>query len=293
MIEDRSIPERLRDRADAIDIPGHRDAQALFFQPDPAISSGRRLPRRTAGCVVLYHGGGNDRLFGFGYVIERLMAAGFAVLTGHLSGHGAGGSDLFAVDTVRARVDALLEAARRSCPPGSGRVFVLGQSLGGSFALDQVARGVHADKVITVSAPTSIPRHLELFKEVGCLLGAAAWRAMLYGGPLKALPAYRGFRRADFPVRVRPGAHYIKEFAQAVESLDLPARLASMPAHPAPPPLLLAHGTRDGVIPVEQAHELSAALGHRATLLEIPRLHHLDPLLDRPTVDAIVGVFRT
>jgi len=288
-------------------VPGHPDANALRFRfrpcdgaasvpspPSTPATAGPRPPADgpgpVAGCAVLYHGGGNDRLFGFGYVIERLLAAGFSVLTGHLPGHGAGGTDLFDVDAVRHRVDALLACARRSLAHAQGKVVVLGQSLGGSFALDQVTRGVRADKVITVSAPTSIPRHMELFKEVGCLLRAAAWRATLYGGPLKALPAYRGFRRADFPVRVRPGAHYIKEFAQAVESLDLPARLASLPPHPSPPALLLVHGTRDGVIPVEQAHELSAALGDRATLLELPRLHHLDPLLDRKTVDTIVGV---
>ncbi len=292
------IASRLRSRAAPVEVPGHPNAAALLFRTGPlhaaapAPAPTDAPPPSCSPCVVLYHGGGNDRIFGFGYVIERLLDSGFCVLTGHLSGHGAGGSDLFTLDNVRSRVDALLTLARCLVEERSGEVVVLGQSLGGSFALDQWLRGVRADRLVTVSAPTAIPRHMELLREAGCLLGTAAWRAMLYGGPLKALPAYRGFRRDDFPVRVPPGLHYVKAFAAAVESLDLVRRVASEGPRDGSCPLLLVHGVRDGVIPVSQAQDLAAALSNRATVRLLPRLHHLDPLLDRETVTAIVQWMR-
>jgi len=262
-----------------IALAGHSDARAVLVSPAE--------PR---GTVVLYHGGGNDRWFGFGYLTDKLVGAGFSVLTGHMAGHGAGGSDLFDVEAGRRRVDALLQAAR-------GEIVVLGQSMGGALALDQRARGVHAGRIVTVSAPLCLRQPTKLLLELEVVGGAAMWRAIRWGGLAGALPAYRGFRRASFPVRLAGGKHYLDAFAEALEELDLESRLcatASAAAHGGGPGLratrdcLVVHGERDGVVPVEQAHRIARALGPCAELCVVPGVHHLDPLLDRDAVSGIV-----
>jgi alpha-beta hydrolase superfamily lysophospholipase len=256
-------------------IDGHADARSVLLVPTgPALAT-----------VVVYHGGGNDRWFGLGYVMETFLAAGFAVLTGNLPGHGVGGRDLFEVAAVRARVEALLGVARAVARVGTP-VVVLGQSLGGSFALDQIARGVPADLVVTVSAPSSLRCRTSFSMELGCLRRGSVFRSLRYEGLLGALPAYRGFRRARFPVRTLPGCHYLEAFAEALDEMDLERRLVASPGPR--PPVLLVHGERDGVVPVEQAHGLSRALGPRAQLNCVPGLHHLDPLLDRQVVHGLV-----
>lgn len=257
--------------AQQIQLSGHPDAGALLFGGHADFSR----------CVVIAHGGGNDHLYGLWYAVERLVGAGFAVLTGHLAGHGQGGTDLFTLDNACSRLDALAEYARSQF----SSVMLLGQSLGGALALDAVARGQQFERVVTVSAPHNLQVGSDAWLEAAALFRPTTWRALRYAGLYEALPAFKAFKRSRFPVRVPPGTNYLREFELAVAQMDLLGRLSDTDSLP----LLLVHGARDGVIPPFQASELSAAIGARATLYIASRCHHLEPLLERTTLDAIIG----
>jgi len=232
--------------------------------------------------AVIAHGVGNDRIFGLAYIIEALLESGYSVLTAHMAGHGQGGEDHFTVENMRSRLDAMVDHARSLSH--HGQVTVIGQSMGGAFALDQAIRKHSGDLLVAVSAPVSLGHEMNLGLELKCLLRPSAYRMLLYNGPYDSLPAYKGFKRDRFPVRVPRGVHYLAAFSKALQTLDLQARLAD--AGTSFPPLLLVHGKQDGVVPVEHARSLADARPD-ATLHLADRVHHLDPLLNQTVVQTI------
>ena len=257
--------------AEPAELPGDPDAGAVL------------LTRRgdSEGCVVIAHGGGNDRFFGLRYIIQRLLDARFEVVTAHLAGHGCNGADVFTLAHANTRLDALVACARQR----SRTCAVLGQSLGGTLALDQVARGQGGDAVVSVSAPCDLRTGFRLGLEMGCLVNPAVYRQIMYVGPFGALPAYRGFRRSTFPVRTPNSLDYLEAFASAVEATALTERLRTATI---PSPVLIVHGERDGVVPCTQAGELAEAVGANARQNLEPGVHHLDPLLTPRVVTRIV-----
>jgi acylglycerol lipase len=63
-----------------------------------------------------------------------------------------------------------------------------------------------------------------------------------------------------------------------------PAKLSS------PPPILLLHGEKDQLVPLESTHETIAALGNRADVRDYPNGYHmLMRDLDRETVWKDIG----
>lgn len=237
---------------------------------------------RSTGVVVLVHGTGNDRLFGFWYLIEALVMRGYSVLTANLPGHGRGGSDLFELSACRARLDALAVQARQR----GGPIYVLGQSLGGSLVLDAAARQAGFDGFIAVSAPLEVHVGSALLRELGALVRPAAYRALRYGTIADVLPAAGSFRRDEFPVRISGENSYVHAISRAVMQLSLAERLAALPASAAP--VLLVHGEQDGVVPFAQALRTRAALKGRADALYAASLHHLDPLFDEALVGSVL-----
>lgn len=265
-----SYAERLRERLGArIDerlLPGAPAATVLRFLPAAS-------PRVA---VALWHGGGNDRLWGFWYLIESLLARNVAVTTAHLPGHGPG-NERFDVAATRERLDALVAHTATLAP----RVVTLGQSMGGAFVLDRLARGGHADAVVAVSAPLRLSLGPNVFGEVMALLGAEARRAREYVSAFEALPAFGPFRRDRFPLRT--DGPYVAAFSAALAELALEARLAACSVRD---PVLLIHGTRDGIVPFAQAERLRSALGPSAKLLAVPGGRHFNPVLR----DEVVGL---
>lgn len=238
------------------------EAEALAFWPAAA--------PQTAW--VIAHGGGNDRLFGYWALIPALLDRGQAVLTAHLPGHGRGGCDHFGVEATRARLDALIAAASALAP----EVLLLGQSMGGAFALDAVIRGAPVAGLAAVSAPWALPRRMPLWRELGAALSLETWRAARRAPAGELLPAFGPYKRDRFPIRLAGEASYVAAFREALQLLDLPRRLAAAP--PAPPALFL-HGAADGIIPAAHAERLAAAYGDRAELALIRGCHHLDVLI--------------
>lgn len=263
--------------AEEVEIPGHPDAGALFLLPEPA----DRLPRSV---VVLSHGGGNDRLFGLWLAIDTLRRAGHGVLTAHLAGHGVGGSDRFDLEAGRARLDALLAEARSRA--GGAPVVILGQSVGASLALDAAVRDGGPDGVVAVSAAADgLDVGAGSIRELLGLCRPSIYRALAYGNTYEVLPAVGRFKRRGFPVRVDDPRAYILAFDRAIREMALPVRLGDAGANP----ILLIHGTLDGVIGVRHARVLDAALGGRATLELLRGATHMDPLFDRRAIRCILG----
>jgi alpha-beta hydrolase superfamily lysophospholipase len=293
-------------------VEGMGDGCALLLAPAKASPGGADPEGKGGALVVIAHGGGNDRLFGLWYMADCLIKRGHTVLTAHLPGHGKGGGDTFSLEACRSRLDALLAEARR-CAAGR-RVLLFGQSLGGSLALDLLARtggggkggeergggkggGIGEadplDGVITVSAPSRLLLTPKVFSEMTALFRPAAYRALRYGNPYEALPAFGWFKRWAFPVRVEGDGPYLEHFAHALAEMDLSDRLRRMDGLPCP--VLLIQGTRDGVVPVEQARDLAEAAGHGrkaagngGELRLYPGVTHLDPLFTRNVVRDIV-----
>jgi pimeloyl-ACP methyl ester carboxylesterase len=256
---------RLGARIDERPLLGSAAATVLRFLPAAA-------PRAA---VALWHGGGNDRLWGFWYLIESLLAQDIAVTTAHLPGHGPG-DDRFSVGATRVRLDALAAHTAKLAP----RVALLGQSMGGAFVLDHVARGGQADAVVAVSAPLSLRLGPAVLGEVAALCGAEARRARTYVSGFEALPAFGPFRRDRFPLRT--DGPYVAAFSAALAELTLEARLAACGARA---PVLLIHGTHDGIVPFSQAERLRSVLGLGARLLAVPGGRHFNPVLR----DEVVG----
>ena len=164
-------------------------------------------------------------------------------------------------------------------------MVLLGQSLGGSLALDCLTRECpHPDRIVTVSAPTEVKLGGSMVSELAAFFRPSIYRALAYRGPYRALPAFGPFKRGRFPVRVGDGENYIDALTRAVAEMDLPDKLEGA----APCGVMIVHGARDGVIPVAQARQLAGALGDTTRLHIALGATHLDPLLNRTIVDEIL-----
>lgn len=287
---------RLRPDDRYLDPSSHGCAWSTTPLASPALadSGAVRIAPRGGGsgrCVLLLHGGGNDRIYGFWHLIPALVARGLEVVIANLPGHGRGGADLFSLEAARARVDGLVAAIRGG--PGAAEVIVLGQSLGGALALDLAARaalasrGQRIDRVVAVSAPARIEVGGAVALELCAFARPAVYNVLRYGTVTEVLPAAGAFLRDRFPVRLPPGERYVPAFARAIASLDLVASLGALRGER--PPVLLVHGTRDGVVPFSQAEALAGALGGGASLVAVRGATHLDPLLDDGCIEAILG----
>ncbi|HEX5828529.1 MAG TPA: alpha/beta fold hydrolase [Candidatus Limnocylindrales bacterium] len=182
--------------------------------------------------VVLVHGweSSRDRTLPHAQVLH---AIGIHVLTIDVRGHGANGPEIlpmsvgeYALDT-RAAVD---ELRRR---PEVTTVGVLGHSMGAAGSLVAAAADPRIDAVIAVAAPAD-PHRLtrQTFRLANLPIpGVVAW-------PLAWLTTR---------VYLKPRGHRVSEISatHAVRSISAP--------------VMLVHGTDDGVVPVSDLARLAAA----------------------------------
>ena len=167
------------------------------------------------------------------------------------------------------------------------QIVLIGQSLGGALSLDYWVRQRGVNAVVTVSAPHVLKLSSRLLWELSALVRPAVYRALRYGNPLESLPAVGWFKRKRFPIRVDGKRNYLDVFTEALNQLDLVQRLRAVPSTVCP--LLVVHGTWDGVIPVQQANALGEALGNRAKLKVFSALTHLDLLFTPTVIETIIG----
>lgn len=197
--------------------------------------------------LVYCHGGMAHGRTVDGGILARLARMAregpYAVLASQYRGHDeSDGVDTLGGDDVN-DVVVLPEVARNLGGVDATRVGLLGESRGGSMALLAVARGMAARAVAVVGAPTDmavLDRHLDRVRR------RELRRAV--GGAPEELPAAWAARSPIHRVdRIRV-------------------------------PVLQVHGSRDPIIPIDQARRFAAALereGREVRLVEISGGDHL------------------
>ncbi|MDF1552602.1 MAG: alpha/beta hydrolase [Deferrisomatales bacterium] len=195
----------------------------------------------TRGTVVFFHGNAGNIGTHVGGVLW-LVDAGYRVLALDYRGFGrsAGKAD---VAGAHADAAAFLAAVLARDDLGAAPVAVLGQSFGGAVALHAVATSPHKGRMglLIVDSAFSSYRHIAQEKAAGCL---CTW-------PLQGVIA-DGF--ADLDGRFLPEA-----WAPRV----------------APVPLLVLHGGRDAVVPVEHGRRLHAVAADPKGYWEVQGAGHV------------------
>ena len=183
------------------------------------------------GAVILCHGmesnKGSDKLVFLG---QALAQRGLLVLRFDFAV--AGPSGKFEEITYSGEVDDLRSAFSFMCTRHRGRIALFGSSMGGTIALLFAAQHRDIATVVTIAAPV----HPERF--VSRLLTPAEvqrWRETGH-------TFYRG-QRLNLAL------------LEDLEKIDVPEAARRITC-----PVLILHGDRDEVVPVEEAHELHGYL---------------------------------
>ncbi len=182
--------------------------------------------------VVLVHGweSARDRTLGH---VQVLHAVGLHVLTIDVRGHGANGPETLPLSVGEFAADAEAAATWLADRPEVSRVAILGHSMGAAGSLVAAVGHPDVSAVIAVSTP------------------ADPWRLTRQTFRLARLPipGFIAWPLAWLTVRVylRPRGHTVDSISatRAVRDIDVP--------------VLLAHGTEDGVVPASDLHRLAAA----------------------------------
>ena len=202
-------------------------------------SGGLRLPgwyiaagRARAPGVVLVHGweSARDRTLPHAQVLQ---AIGYHVLTIDVRGHGANGPEALPLSVGEFAADARAGVAWLLARPEVSRVALLGHSMGAAGSLVATAANPDVAAVIAVATPADPARLTrQTFRLANLPIpGPIAW-------PLAWLTTR---------VYLRPRGHTIASVSATWAVRDIAV------------PVLLAHGTDDGVVPATDLDRLSAA----------------------------------
>jgi alpha-beta hydrolase superfamily lysophospholipase len=188
-------------------------------------------PERAPG-VVLVHGweSARDRTLPHAQVLH---AIGLHVLTIDVRGHGANGPEALPLSVGEFAADARAGGAWLLARPEVSRVALLGHSMGAAGSLVAAADDPDVAAVVAVAAPADPARLTrQTFRLANLPIpGLIAW-------PLAWLTTL---------VYLRPRGHSIASVSATRAVRDIAV------------PVLLAHGTDDGVVPVTDLDRLAAA----------------------------------
>jgi dipeptidyl aminopeptidase/acylaminoacyl peptidase len=223
------------------------------------------LPRtadaeRPVPVVVAVHGWGANGST-LAAMIDPLVCTGIAVVLFDAASHGDSSSEAFSsLPRFAEDLGAVLDTLRRMPAIDSGRVGLLGHSVGAAAVLLHAARQGGTRAVVSLSA---------------------------FAHPREVME--RWLQEHHIPRRWIGTA--ILEHVQDVigERFDHIAPLHQLP-HIACP-VLLVHGAQDGTVPLSDAHRLHAAL-RRGDLFIVEGDHDLRPSLE-PQSDELVRFFGT
>jgi len=198
------------------------------------------------GTIIVCHGFGGDKADALPFA-QFLGEAGYGVLVMDFRGHGESGGrtgslGAFEVSDLETAIDYLEEDGRVK----DGRLGILGYSMGGAIAILAAAQDGRIRAVVADSA----------FADTDEVLVRWFQTAL----PVPKFPViWAAMHWAEW----RLGCHY--------SELSPTGKVGEI----APRPLLLIHGERDGLIPVENARRLFEAAGQPKELWVVPGAGHV------------------
>jgi pimeloyl-ACP methyl ester carboxylesterase len=216
----------------------------------------------SRGGVVLCHGMESSKeseklvQLGRGLAKRRILTLRFDFACGGES------SGKFEDITYSGQVEDLTAAFSLLKQRQPGKIGIFGSSMGGTVALLFTARSPNVAAVATVAAPL----HPERFKD-----------------RLLTPEELRRWREQGYTLY--HGQRINLSLLDDLEKLDVPEAAKKITC-----PVLILHGGRDDVVPVEEAYELSECLRHVKQLTIFPGADHRlsDPsLMDRAVAEAI------
>ncbi len=224
---------------------GIPDFQTVEFSSSDGLKlRGWYIPSKNGAAVIFVHGLGDNRPS----LLEEaglLTAHGYGALLFDLRNHGQSEGDrttfgLYELEDVKAAVEFI------RVQPGvdPDRIGLLGRSMGGATVLLAAAQMPDVAAVIAECAYTSIEENLAT--GVGGLTGL----------PVYFTPLLLFFSQREAGIDIR-----------AVRPVDVIAQIS-------PRPVLIIHGERDELIPVQNAHRLYEAAGEPKQLYLLPNAAH-------------------
>lgn len=244
---------------------------------------------KSESLVVLVHGIG-EHAKRYDPVAERLNQSGIAVYSFDLRGHGRSSGKrghIGSFTTTHGDMDALACRAREAV--GDLPLFFFGHSLGGGIVLSKWQREPESAKAFIATSPW-----LELVERKPPALIAASrvLKALL---PSLTIPTgldadlLSSDEEVTSAYRKDPLVHGKISVATAIDAIDSAAKVLEV-EHPGAP-LLLAHGSFDGICSAEASRRLASKSPDSITYLEYPARHEIfnEPGLFDSLTDSISG----
>jgi fermentation-respiration switch protein FrsA (DUF1100 family) len=228
----------------AVAAPAAASAPASAPAPGTAPPAAQPYPGPAKGTVIHVHGNAAN-ISNHLPQVAWLPAAGYNVLTFDYRGYGLSHGKP-SLDGVVADTRAAIAAARRQPGVDSGRLVVLGQSLGGATAIRALAEDDAGVKLLIVDS---------------------------------AFDSYRGVARDA----VRGTALLVAAATVAGIALPGPARDPRTAIARLEMPVLILHGDQDRTIPHEHGQRLYDAVRGPRTLIPVPNGRHIEGLT-RPDI---------
>lgn len=237
------------------------------------------------------HGTGNDRFYPQRHLIEALMAAGFAVASLDLPGHGSSHSDMFTLENLTGcwpRTFASLDHY------GFGPVIAVGHSLSAAMLAVSLASSWEGKATrpaaelagaVLLAPPFSLAiGGVAIINELLYSLDPAVIAQIHRYGLWGILPALGWFKRRDYPIRLRAGRSYIAVVTAFLDNVQ--PRLGNTTQVESAIPSLIISGGKDAIAPVDDAARYATWLGSEQ--LTIPRANHFSLPFQKATVAAIL-----
>lgn len=251
------------------------------------------IPQQFNGRTILaVHGTGNDRVFGLSRIFQQLLAAGFALFTFDIDGHGAQSSTLLVPDEMTTCVvdayemlQSLLQREQMT-----SEVCALGHSLGG-LLLGHATTAFHLPfhALSFISVPRSLKIDLSVvLAELGSLGSPGFWNLLRRYGISEGMPALGSFRRHTFPVRLLEAkSDYVSEIVRIINELG-----PSLDPKQLPCPSQWIFGAFDRIASWQLWQEKFSGV-ERLEVKILPKDNHFTTLLTDVTGQHIVRFMQT